>query len=213
MYQLSRRQVVGAITTGLLTSVAGCLGEPPSDEELDLPSSLSPPALGDPTIQHELLVFTDLESPQSIRFKREVTGHIVEDHVSQGDVRYVHRDFPTRTEWSWTIANAARAVQYRYGTSAFFDFIMDVAEYRGEYSTEAITSVVADHELDESFVMEVVEEDAFRNVLEEDKADGEALGVDTTPTVYLEGEMFTFSDDATGPEMEETVSDAIDRLV
>ena len=168
------------------TLLAGCIGgdEPESDREQV--QSLPRPVAGDPDADVVVSSYEDFSCPHCKTYALEVYPEIREQYVEPGDIRYEHHDFPipVNQRWSWDAAEAARAVQDRADNAAFFEFSADLYRNQGDYSLDLIRDLAADH-ADGDEVVEDVQANVYRPVVEADRQAGANRGVQGTPTIVV----------------------------
>jgi protein-disulfide isomerase len=126
-----------------------------------------------------------------------VLPRVREELIGDGGVRFEHHDFPIVDDWSWRVAMAARSVQERAGNDAFWTFAEGAYERQSEMdSYDAIAGVADATEADPDAVVGDVRDDRHRPTVEADRAAGREMGVQGTPTVFVNGEAVESSYDA-----------------
>jgi protein-disulfide isomerase len=188
--------VIGATTT--VGATAGCLGgNDPLPEDcdvgtLDSVSSLPRPALGPSDAPVTVDVFEDFACPHCKTFTESVYPQIRSNYVDSGDARYRFFDYPlpVNEQWSWAAASAARAVQDRGDSEAFFAFTEGVYENQGRLDEEGyqvVHDLANDLDVDGCEVAAAADQGTYRDVVESDKQEGDDRGVPGTPAVYVNG--------------------------
>jgi len=189
---------LGATTT--VGATAGCLGGGSALPEgcdvgtLDSVSSLPRPALGPSDAPVTVDVFEDFACPHCKTFTESVYPEIRSNYVDSGDVRYRFFDYPipVNEQWSWAAASAARAVQDRGDSEAFFAFTEGVYENQGRLDEEGyqiVHDLANDLDVDGCEVAAAADQGTYRDVVESDKQEGSERGVPGTPAVYVDGNL------------------------
>jgi len=158
---------------------------------IDRVSSLPTPTRGSDDAPVTVAVFEDFACPHCQTFSLEVAPKIVSNYVEQGDVQYQYFDFPIPvSEWSWRAASASRAVHDKADDEAFFDFITSVYEQQSELNTngyQIIHDIASSIEVDNCFVAASAKQEPYRPVIEDTRQQGVDRGVDSTPTIFVNG--------------------------
>lgn len=185
---MKRRQYIGAIATGTIASLAGCL--PSAERVQEMPT----PYIGDEDADVVVQVYEDMSCPSCRRFNQDVKPQINEQYISSGDIRYEHHDWPipVHPRWSYEVANAARSVQDRLDNEAFFEYVDKMYARQQSMSVDVITEEAENVGVENP---EEVANDAsaslYRPVIESDKESGTEIGVNRTPTVLVNGEIMS----------------------
>ncbi len=196
--QRSRRAVIAGMGAAGVVGVAGCLGDDTPDTpeyDCDLAEPESPdhefrPIIGDPDSDVLVQTFEDFTCGGCATFKAEQFPEIREAHVDTDEVRYEHWDFPIPVDEDWAVpvASAARGVGAREGSEAFFEFAASIYEFHGSYSHDAIGVAAEEAGADPCAAIADAEFAAYEAPIMEDRGEGEARGLDATPTVYVNGD-------------------------
>lgn len=183
--QQTRRSVLQTGAALSLGALAGCLGGSGGSED-----TLEPPTLGEADAPVTIQVFEDFTCIHCRNFHTEVLPQIVAEYVDPGTAVVQRRDYPfLDPEWSWNVANAARAVQVTQDDATFYEYAARLYEHFGNYSYEVIESEAEAVGADPATVRSAAEEGRYRSTLEADKERGSELGVKGTPTVFVNGSM------------------------
>lgn len=199
MERISRRSYVAGVAAAS-TGVAGCLGggdgggdggdgDDDGDERTPV-ESLPTPVVGDPDADVTVAAYEDFACPHCRDYALEVFPEIRELYVEPGDVRYEHHDLPIPVDdrWSWDAAQAARAVQDRQGAGAYFEFSADLYQNQGGLSYDLVGNLADEYDVDGDAVVEDVQANVYRSVVDADRDEGIQRGVQATPTVFVDGE-------------------------
>jgi protein-disulfide isomerase len=114
------------------------------------------------------------------------------------DVRYEHHDLPIPVDerWSWGVASAARAVQESTDDVTFFDYAASLFENQSSYSMSLVESLADEVGADGCDARAAAVNERYRPVLEADRQRGLDMGVEGTPTVFVNGQQVESTADA-----------------
>ena len=199
MEHTRRSLLAGAAAAGVV-GAAGCLGGD-SDPELDasgygcdLEEPTSPdldyrPVLGDPDADVLVQAFEDFTCGGCAMYKLNEFPAIREEYIDTDEIRYEHWDFPIPVDETWAvpIASAARGVGAREGDEAFATFASTVYESHGSYDAEAIAGAAEAADADPCAALADARFSAYEEASMSDKAEGEAMGVERTPEIFVNG--------------------------
>lgn len=141
--------------------------------------------LGDKDAPVTIVEFGDYECPFCIKFFENVFPLIKENYIDTGKVKYIYRDFPlsfhTQAKRAASAAECAGEQRHYY---AMHDKILG-----GKFAlTEKFLRVYArEIGLNEEDFAECLADKRYYPEIEEDIADGEALGVSGVPTFFING--------------------------
>lgn len=220
--QRTRRALLSGVSAASVIGVAGCLGGNGGDDGDDTPEEASEydceegpadpdaeyrPTIGDPDADVVVQTFEDFTCGGCAAYKLQQFPAIREAHIETGEIRYEHWDFPIPVNETWAVpvASAARGVGAREGNEAFFTFTAEIYEHHGSYSLDAIGAAAETAGADPCEAIADARERSYEEVLMSDREEGEAMGLQATPTVYVNGDPV----DADVDELADAVSDAI----
>lgn len=183
---LTRREWLGIAAGAALPPVAtGCLER--SADPTDKVESLPTPAIGRDDAPVTVRTFQDYACPHCRTFTLEVLPVLREEYVRPGRARVEHYDFPIPVDptWSWQAPSAARAVQDRQGTTAFFEYCDRLYAHQDRLSPEVVADLARTVGADGSAVRKAAVTERYRPVIERDREHGKDAGVEATPTVFV----------------------------
>ncbi|MFB6267154.1 MAG: DsbA family protein [Halodesulfurarchaeum sp.] len=182
----TRRDTLTAGATLAAGTLAGCLGGGGSGKTVE---SLPTPALGPADAPVTVMGFEDFACPHCRTFALQHLPQLVSEYVEPGTIRYEHHDFPfVNPTWSWKVASGARAVQDNVGVDAFFTYSKQLYRNMSNYSLSVIGRLAEDVGADPETVRSAADELWYRPVLEADKQKGQEMGVQGTPTIFVNGQ-------------------------
>jgi protein-disulfide isomerase len=197
-----------AVTAGCLGSVTGGGGGSSGDSDCDLSArptveSLPSPALGGDDASVTVMAFEDFSCPHCRTYHLEEFPAIEEELIGD-DVRYEHHDLPipVSEQWSWAAAGAARAVQESTDDETFFAYAKSLFENQSSYSMSLVESLATDVGADGCDARAAAENGRYRPVLEADRQRGVDMGVQGTPTVFVNGQQVNATFDAVSSAVE-----------
>jgi protein-disulfide isomerase len=216
MERTRRSLLAGAASLGVV-GAAGCLGGgggsnsiDTGEYDCDLAEPTDPnlefrPVIGDPESDVVVQSFVDFTCGHCATYELEHFPAIREEYVAPGEVRYEHWDFPIPVNEAWAVpvASAARGVGARQGPEAFFEFASTAFESQGSYSGEAIGAAAEAAGADPCAAIADAQLAAYEEASMSDRSEGDSMGVQGTPTIFVNGE-------ATADYRAETVAAAID---
>lgn len=195
----TRRAVLAGAGAGL-AGLAGCSGNAtPGDvsaagdctiESEPTVSELPSPVAGDPEADVTVMVFEDFACPHCRTYHLDVYPTIAEEYVQSGQIRYEHHDLPIPVDerWSWWVASAGRGVQDTVGDDAFFEFAARAFERQNDFSMGTLAEIAEAVGADPCAIQTDAANESYRPVLEADRSAGQDLGVEGTPSAFVNGQ-------------------------
>lgn len=188
----TRRTVLASVGGATTIGVAGCLsgdGRDCSGEQ----RRTEVPARGDPGSAITIDYYRDFSCGGCAAYEARVAPFVASNYIDPEIVRYEAHDFPIIDEWSWKIPNAAYAVFEETDLSTHTEFVTDIFDRQGNYSTESIAEFAAELGANSETVTTALEDEPYCRQVVDGREEASDRGVDSTPTVYvndrkLEGE-------------------------
>jgi protein-disulfide isomerase len=191
-----RRFLVGLGTTAL-TAAAGCLSSPrdPGDQAAGQP--LSVPTKGDPEAAVTVTTYEDIGCPHCQTYQTDVYPAVEREYVDPGRIRYEFRDLvlPADGKRSWEAASAARAVQDRAGTDAFWSYLDALFANQSSLGPDTYETVADDMDLDGAAIREAGTNQAYDETVSHYTDEAKESGIDSTPTVTVDGTTVDWGDE------------------
>jgi protein-disulfide isomerase len=150
---------------------------------------LSAPVLGDPEASVTVMAFEDHRCPHCQTYSLEYFPEIRSEYVEPGDVRYEFHDLPVVNDESWRSASAARAVQDTVGNDAFWSYSKLLFENQNSLGPDTYASLAEEVDADPETVRTAAVEEAYRPTVEADRQRGIDMGVQSTPTIVVDGQL------------------------
>lgn len=210
----------GALAIGSV-GLAGCLGSSSSgsngggesepDEtshncelsERDPVDELPQPRLGSDDAAVTVAVFEDFACPHCADFALGPFAELKAEFADDDDVAFEHYDLPIPvSDWSTRVANAARSVQDAADDEAFFAFSEAAYENLDDYSWQVVGDIADEVGVDPCRALSDATNETYEAVLEANRDEAEDRGVDSTPTVFVNGEPTETSESAISEAIE-----------
>ncbi|MGG6310984.1 DsbA family protein [Paenibacillus macerans] len=151
------------------------------------------PVLGKADAPVKVLEFGDYQCPSCKHVNELIKPDLAKDYIDQGKVAFYFMNLPFIGTDSFTAALAAQSV-YHQSNDAFwtyFDAIYELqgAENSGWASAEALVDLAKQLELpiDYDLLQKDIAEGTYQSEVEAQLAQGNKLGVDSTPTMFING--------------------------
>ncbi|HXN98586.1 MAG TPA: thioredoxin domain-containing protein [Candidatus Acidoferrales bacterium] len=153
------------------------------------------PSMGPANARVTIVEFSDFQCPHC----RELFRNLKTLETQYPQVRVVYKDFPLTQIHPWTeTASIGARCAYIQSPDAFWKVHDSLFENQDLISTENIweklVGFASSAGLDTGIFKACVSSTEAKQAVERNRADGEALGVNSTPTVFVNGRMLASSD-------------------
>jgi protein-disulfide isomerase len=155
----------------------------------------------------QLVEFGDYECPACFAAEPNVQK-LLQDY--DGKVSFYFRNFPLEMHQNAQAAAQAAEAAGEQGKYWEMHDLLYVNQKTWSASSDANTLFIKyakDLKLDEAKFTQAIEDKKFQTVIDQDYADGEALGVNSTPTFFFNGQKFT------GSSTYESLKAEVDKLL
>ncbi len=151
------------------------------------PGPSFPPSRGFAMAKVTLLEFSDFTCPFCAQFAAWTLPEIEEDYVNPGKVRLVFRALPVHGERARLAAEAAYCAHEQGKFWDYHDELFRLELNRGSraFTPEKLKELAAELGLDVQGFAQCLEEHRYASVLDEDLAEARRLGVEATPTFFI----------------------------
>lgn len=146
------------------------------------------PALGDPGAKVTLVEFGDFQCPFCSRFFETAEQDIIEKYVKTGKARFVYRDFPI-SAIHIEAQKSAEAAECANEQGKFWPYHNLLYQRQGELSLQNYRKWARELVLDAKQFDECLDSGKYAPEIEKDLQDGQAAGVNGTPTTFVNGRM------------------------
>ncbi len=179
--------IIAVLALGSSTPDAAPIQTPPVAIAEELRDGRS---LGDPDAPVQLEVFEDPQCPVCGRFTRELEPLLVASYIKDGTVRFTYRDFVFIGAESQDAAVGMRAAEQL--ADGFWDFQGLVyenqdGENQGAFSRDRLGEMAQTMGLDKTAFLALLDDPALIAGVAQETAAGQALGINSTPTVVVNG--------------------------
>lgn len=143
--------------------------------------------LGNPEAVITLIEFGDFQCPFCARFFFTTEKQIKEQYIKTGKAKLVWRDFAFLGQESLDSAQAARCAGERGKFWEYHDYLFEKqkGENLGTFSIENLKRFADDLKLDTTEFSSCLDSKKYLSAIEEETRLGKALGVDGTPTTFV----------------------------
>lgn len=144
------------------------------------------PVLGDPDARVILVEFGDFQCPFCARFFQTTEQDIIEKYVKTGKVRFVYRDFPISAIHS-EAQKSAEASECADEQGKFWPYHNILYQRQNELGLQNYKKWAVELGLDAKQFNECLDSGKYAQEVEKDLQDGQAAGVNGTPTTFVNG--------------------------
>ena len=149
--------------------------------------------LGNPNAPITLIEYGDYQCPFCARFFSQVEGPLREEYIKNGKVKMVFKNFQFLGPESLAAAEAAECAKDQSKFWAYHDAIYaaesaDGAEHNGNLNRTLFMKIAGDLGMDAGTFGNCVDAKKYAAQVQQDTADGQALGVNSTPTTFVNGQ-------------------------
>jgi len=155
-------------------------------------------AMGDPAAPVRIDIYEDFQCPACARYSEAVENQVVTEYVNTGKVYYVFNHYPFLDDNSFTKESdqSANASMCAGEQGRFWDYHdMLYANQSGEnqsaFSDRRLVAFAETLGLDMDAFNACFEENRYQDEINEDIASGRALGVNSTPSVFVNGQLIS----------------------
>ncbi len=200
--------LVAAIAVVAAIVVVPRLGSSGASAQGTGPSLDAQPRLGAADAPVDIVVFEDFLCPHCATFAESVAPRIERQFVEEGDVAYYSKNFVVIGPESERIAQVGECI-FEQGNDAFWTF--EKVAFRSQSGlTEARAIELADEYVEDLDVEELracIDEGRGLEAVRSDVDDAQALGVQGTPTVFVDGEQVRAGYDDIAAAIEAALAD------
>lgn len=146
--------------------------------------------LGDPNAPVSYVEYGDYQCPFCARLFTDTEPLLRENYVKIGKVKMVYRNFSFLGPESFAAAEASECAKDQQKFWAYHDAIYnaehrDDRENNGNLNRDLFLAIAKDEGLDVAAFTSCIDAKKYADAVKEDTANGQALGVNSTPTVFV----------------------------
>ncbi len=152
--------------------------------------------LGDPAAPVTVVEFGDYQCPFCGRFFQQVEPQLREEYIKTGKVKMIYRDFAFLGPESQGAAMASQCAAdqgqfWAYHDELYIAEIADGVEHNGNLSAAFFKSIASKLGLDAAVFDACMTSNKHRAEVEKDYNDGVDVGVQGTPTAFVNGKLLS----------------------
>lgn len=144
------------------------------------------PFLGDPKAPVTLVEFGDFQCPFCARFFQTTEQEIIEKYVKTGQARFVYRDFPIAAIHS-EAQKSAEASECANEQGKFWPYHNMLYQRQSELGLQNYKKWAVDLAINSKQFNECLDSGKYAKEVEKDLQDGQAAGVNGTPSTFVNG--------------------------
>jgi len=149
--------------------------------------------LGDPKAPVTLIEYGDYQCPFCGKFFKDVEPPLRENYIKTGKVKMVFRNFQFLGPESTNAAEAAECAKdqgkfWTYHDALYAAELKDGEENNGNLKKELFIALAKSAGLDINAFTSCYDSGKYAAQVQKDTEDGQALGVNSTPTTFINGE-------------------------
>lgn len=170
--------------------------------------------LGSPDAPVTLTAWEDFQCPFCKQANNGAVAQVINDYVNTGKVKLVFAQFPFLGNGGSKDESmlAAEASECAAAQSLFWPYhdalyAAQSGENRGTFTTPNLEKMAGDTGLDQGAFNSCLESGTYKSVVDQQKSEGKALGINTTPTFIVNGQRIT------GAQPYSVFKDAIERAL
>ncbi len=182
-----------AVAVGIFLYVRANRDAVSAGDALSLETLRAQPSLGESNAPVKLAVFEDFKCPACLNFEENVFPQLKRDFVDTGEVEVFFFNYPFIGPDSTTAAVAGECA-YNQNAAAFWDYKTTIYRSQGPeretWATPArLVELARDYvpALDAGALETCLNENRYAEAVASDLATGERLGVNSTPSVFVDG--------------------------
>ncbi len=148
------------------------------------------PVLGDKNAKVTIVEFADLRCPYCERFYQDAEKSLVKDYVNTGKVAFYFRSFAFLGPESTAASEAAECANEQGQFWKFHDWMYENQADESNtayYSNDNLIKYATDLGMDKAKFTSCLNSHKYASNVQKDLSDGEAAGVNGTPTVFIDG--------------------------
>lgn len=205
MLRFTRRTTIAALAGIALAACGQAGGEDSTSADTATPTSGAPVTTdmiqGNPDATVTIVEYASWTCPSCLQFHQAVMPTVRSEYIETGKVRFVFREFPTPPA---NIAVAGFALARCAGEDKYYDVVDELFERQpgilamarqGDQVKAALLQIAENHGINSEEAFDnCMQNSDVRRAISTSVARGDAKGVNSTPTVFVNGERLEGTD-------------------
>lgn len=157
------------------------------------------PFIGEESASVDIVEFGDYQCPHCKDFNESVFPVINQELVETGKAKFYYMHYPVIGPESTSAAKLAESVYHELGSDTFWDFHHllfenqttesgDPNKFTDDFMKAILEEVASSDEVEQ--VMDAYNDNKWDEDFEKDVSTANNLGVETTPSIYIDGKLF-----------------------
>lgn len=165
------------------------LVDPVVNNPVDIQIPENKPQQGSRESKVTIVEFADFQCPYCGEWQKTIFPKLKEEYIDQGKIRFVYWDYPFLGEESFKAAEAALCSKDQNKFWDYHDYVFknQNEENNGAFSDSNLKKFAKDLGLDTKVFDNCFDQRIYKAQIEESVNSGTSYGVDSTPTVFING--------------------------
>lgn len=148
-------------------------------------------SIGSPTADLIVVEYADFQCPYCKQFAVGPEQQLRQEYLRSGNVRFAFRHLAFIGPESLAAAQASECAQEQGGFWDYHDRLFEEqgAENSGTFSSDNLKRFAADLQLDTQQFNECLDTNKYQEKVQQDIAEAQRLGVNSTPTLFVNGQL------------------------
>lgn len=163
--------------------------DPVVNKPVDFTIPENKPQQGSNESKVTIVEFADFQCPYCGEWQKTIFPKLKEEYINQGKVKFVYWDYPFLGEESFKASEAALCAKDQDKFWEYHDYVFanQNQENNGAFSDTNLKKFAKDLNLDSKVFDNCFDQRIYKSQVEESVQSGTSYGVDSTPTVFING--------------------------
>lgn len=176
-----------AVLALIIVGIISRSGQRPGTAAVAAEVGASGKVLGDPNAPVEVWDFSDFHCPHCRTFAETTEKQLIEEYIKTGKARLVYKHFIVLQ--SYQAANAAECAAEQGRFWEYHDYLFQKQETDAPFTPDELKRYARELGLDTEAFDRCVDSGKYMNVVLQETNEGRALGVQGTPTIFVNGRL------------------------
>lgn len=181
------------IILATLLALAGCTNEPSAPQ---VSKNIESAVFGAPQSKVQLTIFADYQCPACIYFEKTIGEDLYNKYVMTNKITVTYKNFPLTTIHK-NAERDALAGLCALSEGKYWEFSKKMYAFEEQKAGNKVTdeeriNVAKEAGVNEATMKQCMAEGWYMNKIASDMKEGEAMGLEGTPSVYLNGQIMQF---------------------